>query len=52
MVGDEALKFPNGKAVTLRTGWNAVTIKNSIRPSTNRNILYDKLIAAKVWDRC
>lgn len=43
-VGDEALKFPNGKAVTLRTGWNAVTIKNSIRPSTNRNILYNKLI--------
>lgn len=48
MVGDEALKFPNGKAVTLRTGWNAVTIKNSIRPSTNRNVIYDKLIAAKV----
>lgn len=44
LVGDEALKFPNGKAVTLRTGWNAVTIKNSIRPSTNRNMLYDKLI--------
>ena len=43
-VGDEALKFPNGKAVTLRTGWNAVTIKNSIRPSTNRNMLYNKLI--------
>ena len=45
-VGDEALKFPNGKAVTLRTGWNAVTIKNSIRPSTNRNMLYNKLIEA------
>lgn len=44
LVGDEALKFPNGKAVTLRTGWNAVTVKNSIRPSTNRNMLYDKLI--------
>lgn len=44
LVGDEALKFPNGKAVTLRTGWNAVTIKNSIRPSTNRNMLYNKLI--------
>jgi hypothetical protein len=45
-VGDEALKFPNGKAVTLRTGWNAVTIKNSIRPSINRNMLYNKLIEA------
>lgn len=46
MNGDKVLTFPNGKPVTLRTGWNAVTIKNSIRPSTNRNMLYDKLIAA------
>lgn len=46
MNGDKLLTFPNGKPVTLRTGWNAVTIKNSIRPSTNRNMLYDKLIAA------
>lgn len=48
IVGDEALKFPNGKAVTLRTGWNAITIKNSIRPSTSRDMLYKKLIDAKV----
>lgn len=46
MNGDKVLTFPNGKPVTLRTGWNAVTVKNSIRPSSNRNILYDKLIAA------
>ena len=46
MNGDKVLSFPNGKPVTLRTGWNAVTVKNSIRPSSNRNILYDKLIAA------
>lgn len=46
MNGDKVLSFPNGKPVTLRTGWNAVTVKNSIRPSSNRNMLYDKLIAA------
>ena len=46
MNGDKVLTLPNGKPVTLRTGWNAVTVKNSIRPSSNRNILYDKLIAA------
>jgi hypothetical protein len=46
MNGDKVLTFPNGKPVTLRTGWNAVTVKNSIRPSSNRNMLYDKLIAA------
>lgn len=46
MNGDKVLTFPNGKPVTLRTGWNAITVKNSIRPSSNRNILYDKLIAA------
>ena len=46
MNGDKVLTLPNGKPVTLRTGWNAVTVKNSIRPSNNRNILYDKLIAA------
>lgn len=46
MNGNKVLTFPNGKPVTLRTGWNAVTVKNSIRPSSNRNILYDKLIAA------
>lgn len=46
MNGNKILTFPNGKPVTLRTGWNAITVKNSIRPSSNRNILYDKLIAA------
>lgn len=46
MNGDKVLTLPNGKPVTLRTGWNAVTVKNSIRPSSNRNMLYDKLIAA------
>lgn len=46
MNGDKVLTLPNGKPVTLRTGWNAITIKNSIRPSSNRNMLYDKLIAA------
>lgn len=46
MNGNKVLTLPNGKPVTLRTGWNAVTVKNSIRPSSNRNILYDKLIAA------
>lgn len=46
MNGDKVLSFPNGKPVTLRTGWNAITVKNSIRPSSNRNMLYDKLIAA------
>lgn len=46
MNGNKVLTLPNGKPVTLRTGWNAITVKNSIRPSTNRNILYDKLIAA------
>lgn len=46
MNGDKVLTFPNGKPVTLRTGWNAITVKNSIRPSSNRNTLYDKLIAA------
>jgi hypothetical protein len=46
MNGNKVLTFPNGKPVTLRTGWNAITVKNSIRPSSNRNILYDKLIAA------
>lgn len=46
MNGNKVLTLPNGKPVTLRTGWNAVTVKNSIRPSSNRNMLYDKLIAA------
>lgn len=46
MNGNKVLTLPNGKPVTLRTGWNAITVKNSIRPSSNRNILYDKLIAA------
>lgn len=47
-VGDNVLTLPNGKPVTLRTGWNGLTIKNSVRPSSNRNILYDKLIDAGV----
>lgn len=38
------LRFPNGKPVTLRTGWNAVTIKNTIRRSDNVDMLYNKLI--------
>lgn len=46
MNGNKVLTLPNGKPVTLRTGWNAITVKNSIRPSSNRNMLYDKLIAA------
>ena len=46
MNGNKVLTLPNGKPVTLRTGWNAITVKNSIRYSSNRNILYNKLIAA------
>ena len=46
MNGNKVLTLPNGKPVTLRTGWNAITVKNSVRPSSNRNMLYDKLIAA------
>lgn len=47
-VGDNVLTLPNGKPVTLRTGWNGITIKNSIRPSSNRDMLYDKLTKAGV----
>lgn len=47
-VGNNVLTLPNGKPVTLRTGWNGITIKNSIRTSSNRNMLYDKLIDAGV----
>lgn len=32
-----------GKEIKIRTGWNAITIHNSSKPSTNKNILYDKL---------
>lgn len=46
--GDNTLTLPNGKPVVLRTGWNGITIKNTIRSSTNRNILYDKLIDSGV----
>lgn len=47
-VGNNTLTLPNGKPVTLRTGWNGITIKNSVRPSTNRNALYKQLIDAGV----
>lgn len=47
-VGDDVLTLPNGKPVTLRTGWNGITIKNTIRASSNRNMLYDKLIDSGV----
>lgn len=46
--GDTVLTLPNGKPVTLRTGWNAVTIKNTIRPSSNPKLLYDKLVKSGV----
>ena len=32
-----------GKEIKIRTGWNAITIHNSSKPSSNKNILYDKL---------
>ena len=45
---DKVLTFPDGRPVTVRTGWNAVTIKNSIRPSSNADGIYNKLIQAGV----
>lgn len=32
-----------GKEIKIRTGWNAITIHNSSKPSSNKNILYNKL---------
>ncbi len=32
-----------GKNVKIRTGWNAITIHNTAKPSSNRNKLYEKL---------